>query len=130
MIVDSSALVAILKNEPGWETYLEIIHSAQIARLSAASYLEISLVMDKEQDAIARVGLDDLIAESRITIEPVTEEQARIGRQAYRDFGKGRGHKAALNFGDCFSYALAKDKREPILFKGGDFNHTDLDAAV
>ena len=74
--------------------------------------------------------LDDLIENSKITIEPVTEEQARIARQAYRDFGKGSGHRASLNFGDCFVYALARVKREPLLYKGDDFVHTDVRSAL
>ena len=71
-----------------------------------------------------------MILDSEIVIEPVTAEQARIARQAYRDYGKGSGHPANLNFGDCFSYALAREKREPILFKGDDFLHTDLRSAL
>jgi ribonuclease VapC len=87
-------------------------------------------VIDKFRDASLSVSFDDMILDSRIIIEPVTAEQARIARQAYRDYGKGSGHVANLNFGDCFSYALARDKREPILFKGEDFIHTDLRPAV
>lgn len=123
-------MVAILKKEPDWQKYFDAIEATTNARLSAASYLETSIVMDKEPDAITRAGLDALILESNIMIEPVTEEQARIARQAYRDYGKGSGHPAGLNYGDCFSYALAKDKREPILFKGDDFQYTDLRSAV
>jgi ribonuclease VapC len=98
--------------------------------MSAASYLETSIVIDKFRDAALSVSFDDMVLDSRIIIEPVTAEQARIARQAYRDYGKGSGHAANLNFGDCFSYALARDKREPILFKGDDFIHTDLRSAV
>jgi ribonuclease VapC len=130
MIVDSSAIVAILKKESDWLVFLKAIESANQVRFSAASYLETSIVMDKEPDPLARAGLDDLLAESEITIEPVTVEQARIARQAYRDYGRGSGHAANLNFGDCFSYALARAKREPILYKGDDFGHTDLRSAV
>ncbi len=130
MIVDSSAMVAILKKEPDWRKYFDAIEAAKYVRLSAASYLETSIVMDKEPNAITRAGLDQFIAESHILIEPVTDEQARIARQAHKDFGKGSGHRAKLNFGDCFSYALARVKREPILFKGDDFVHTDLRPAV
>jgi ribonuclease VapC len=74
--------------------------------------------------------LDAFILDAEIAIEPVTVEQARIARQAYRDYGRGSGHAANLNFGDCFSYALARAKRQPILFKGDDFGHTDLRSAV
>jgi ribonuclease VapC len=130
MIVDSSAMVAILKKEPDWQKYFDAIEAAEYVRFSVASYLETSIVMDKEPDAITRAGLDDLIAESKIILEPVTAEQAQIARQAHQNFGKGSGHRAGLNFGDCFSYALAKVKREPILFKGDDFQYTDLRSVV
>jgi ribonuclease VapC len=126
MIVDSSALVAVLKKEPDWLALLKTIESAGSVRLSAASYLETAIVLDKERDPVLSAGLEDLIAEAEIVIEPVTPEQARIARAAYRDYGKGSGHRANLNFGDCFSYALARVQREPILFKGDDFIHTDL----
>jgi ribonuclease VapC len=86
--------------------------------------------MDRWKSGILSRRYDELIEEAQITIEPVTMEQARIARQAYRDYGKGSGHPAQLNFGDCFSYALARDKREPILFKGDDFGHTDLRSAL
>jgi len=74
--------------------------------------------------------IDEIIQKFNIQIEPVTAEQARIAREAYRGYGKGSGHPASLNFGDCFAYALARDKREPLLFKGDDFVHTDLRPAV
>lgn len=126
MIIDSSAIVSILRKESDWLAYLKAIESAENPRLSAASYLETAIVIDKERDPIVSSGLDDFIHEAKIIIEPVSAEQVRIARQAYRDFGRGSGHPANLNFGDCFSYALARDKREPILFKGDDFIHTDL----
>ena len=130
MIVDSSALVAVIKREPDWLVLSKTMDSANCLRMSAASYLETSIVLDSLRDAVASARLDDVIEEAKITIEPVTAEQAKIARQAYRDYGKGSGHPASLNFGDCFSYALARDKREPILFKGDDFVHTDLRRAV
>lgn len=130
MIIDSSVIVAILKNESGWMEFSKVLGDADPVRLSAASYLESSIVLDKERDPVLSTGLDDLIEESEIVIEPVTVEQAKIARQAYRDYGRGSGHAANLNFGDCFSYALARAKREPILFKGDDFGHTDLRSAV
>jgi len=91
--------------------------------------LETSIVLDGRHDPAQSARLDDLIEELGMVIEPVTSHQARIARQAYRDYGKGSGHPANLNFGDCFSYALARDKREPILYKGDDFVHTDLRSA-
>lgn len=130
MIVDSSALIAILKREPDHTIFEEVLDQAEDACISAATYLELSIVIDSRKDAVMSLEIDELIDRFSITIEPVTEEQARIARQAHRDFGKGSGHAAGLNFGDCFSYALAKVKREPILFKGDDFEHTDLRAAV
>ena len=130
MIVDSSALVAILLNEEDGVALSLVLDSPQVVRMSAASYLETSIVIDKYRDVALSAILDDMILDSEIVIEPVTPEQARVARQAYRDYGKGSGHPAQLNFGDCFSYALARDKREPILFKGDDFIHTDLRSAL
>lgn len=130
MIVDTSALVAILKREPEQATFSAFLESTQNVTISAVTYFEASIVIDSlRQPAVSR-QLDDMIEKARIIIEPVTVEQARIARQAYRDYGKGSGHPANLNFGDCFSYALARDKREPILYKGNDFVHTDLRSAV
>jgi ribonuclease VapC len=97
--------------------------------VSAASYLETSIVLDKHRDPVLSAKLDGLMELAKMVIEPVTAEQAKIARQAYRDYGRGSGHPANLNFGDCFSYALARDKREPILYKGDDFVHTDLRSA-
>jgi ribonuclease VapC len=129
MIVDSSALVAILKREPEHAAFARLLEITEDVKLSAATYFETSIVIDGLRQPAASRMLDDLIERSRIVIEPVTAEQAKIARQAYRDFGKGSGHPAGLNFGDCFSYALARDKREPMLCKGDDFVHTDLQLA-
>jgi ribonuclease VapC len=98
--------------------------------LSAASYLECGIVLDSQRDPIVSRGLDELIQEAKIVVEPVTERQARLARQAYADFGKGSGHPAGLNFGDCLSYALALDLREPLLWKGNDFGHTGIESAL
>jgi ribonuclease VapC len=130
VIVDSSALVAILKQEPERQRFAEMLRNASKIRISAATYFEVSSVIDSARDPVSSRLLDDLIDHYKIIVEPVTEAQARIARQAYRDYGKGSGHRANLNFGDCFSYALARDKREPLLFKGDDFGHTDLRSAV
>ena len=126
MIVDSSAMIAILTDEPDGPALSQTLDEPKIVRLSSASYLETAIILDKHGDAVLSAKLDELIEDSNIIIEPVTVEQAKIARQAYRDFGKGSGHPAGLNFGDCFSYALARDKREPMLWKGDDFGHTDL----
>jgi ribonuclease VapC len=130
MIVDSSALVAILKREPEGAAFSELLEATNVVRVSAATYFETGIVIDSQGNPSASQLLDELIEDSRIQIEPVTETQAKIARQAYRNYGKGSGHRANLNFGDCFSYALAREKREPILFKGDDFVHTDLRTAV
>lgn len=100
------------------------------ARLSAASYLEVTIVVDGTRNPVLSrnldVLLDALLEEADLTIEPVTANQARIARMAYREFGRGSGHPARLNFGDCFAYALAKETGEPLLFVGNDFAQTDL----
>jgi len=129
MIVDASALIAILRDEPDAMSYAQAIAEAATRRISAASYVETAAVIDASRDPIASRRLDDLLREARFVIEPVTEAQARIAREAYRDFGRGSGHPALLNFGDCFAYALAKAMNEPLLFKGDDFTHTDLTPA-
>jgi ribonuclease VapC len=126
MIVDTSALVAILRDEPEARRFAIALANAQERRMSAANFLEAAIVID----AVASRLFDDLLRESRIHIEPVTEEQARIAREAYRDFGRGNGHAAALNFGDCFAYALARTSGEPLLFKGRDFMHTGIPVAT
>ena len=130
MILDSSALVAMLLNEGDGAVLSFAMDEPEVVRMSAASYLETSIVIDKYRDAVLSAKLDDLILDSEIVIEPVTVEQARIAREAYRNYGKGSGQPANLNFGDCFSYALARVKREPLLFKGDDFGHTDLRSAL
>src|SRR3990172_12627247 len=130
MIIDPSALLAIRRDEPEALSCAEAIAQATTRRISAANFLEAAIVTDASRDPIASRRLDDLLKVADIAIEPVTEEQARLGRAAYRDFGKGSGHPAQLNFGDCFAYALAKATGESLLFKGGDFSHTDLRRAI
>lgn len=126
MIVDASALVAVLRNEPEGPAFSKILHAADDLCVSAATYLELSIVIDSRGDAALSMEIDELIDRFDIQIEPVTASQAKIARQAYRDYGKGSGHRANLNFGDCFTYALAREKREPVLWKGDDFGHTGL----
>ena len=130
MILDTSVLIAIIKEEPETATFAAIMESVDPLRISAASYLESSIVVDKARDPKLSARLDELLEEATVIIEPVTAEQAKIARQAYRDYGRGSGHRANLNFGDCFSYALARVKREPLLYKGDDFVHTDLRSAI
>jgi ribonuclease VapC len=126
MIIDTSALVAILRDEPEAKDCALAIERNPTRRVSAANFVETALVIDGSRDPIASRRFDDLVKEARIVIEPVSEAQARIAREAYRDFGKSSGHPAKLNFGDCFAYALAKTTGEPLLFKGDDFIHTDI----
>lgn len=130
MIIDSSALIAILRAEPEARACLEAIAAATSRRISAASFVEVGAVIDRSNDPVASRRLDELLQQAGIHIEPVTERQAHIARAAYRDFGKGSKHRAHLNFGDCFAYALAKDKDEPLLFKGSDFKLTDIRSAL
>ncbi len=130
MIVDTSAVIAILRDEPEAEACAVAIESAHVRRMSAVSFVEAAAVVDASRDPIASRRLDEFIKAARIVIEPVTESHARLAREAYRDFGKGSGHPARLNFGDCFAYALTKSCDEPLLFKGGDFIHTDLTPAL
>jgi ribonuclease VapC len=126
MILDSSALIAILRGEPEAASYALAIENASVRRISAVSYVEAAAVIDSARDPVASRRFDDLVREAQLTIEPVTEVQARVARDAYRDFGRGSGHPARLNFGDCFAYALAKTVNEPLLFKGSDFLRTDI----
>ncbi len=129
MILDTSALIVILRYEAEAPEFARIMERAAQLRMSAVSYVETGAVIDGSKDPVASRRLDELIEEAQIAIEPVTEAQARVARQAYRDFGKTSGHPAKLNFGDCFSYALAKAQGEPLLFKGGDFSRTDVKSA-
>ena len=128
MILDSSAVVAVLRDEPEAFVMAKAMSLAEVCAISAVSYLEAAIVIDSGRDPIASRRFDDFFREAEIVIEPVTFRQAKIAREAYRDFGKGR-HRAGLNFGDCFSYALAKATGKPLLFKGNDFSHTDVEPA-
>jgi ribonuclease VapC len=130
MIIDTSALVAILRDEPQAAICARAIESAAERRVSAVSFVEAAVVIDGSRDPIASRRFDELLNEANVRIEPVTEIQARLARDAYRDFGKGSGHRAKLNFGDCFAYALAKVTNEPLLFIGADFGHTDIVSAI
>lgn len=130
MIVDSSAIVAILKQESDWEIFAEKLDEAGDISISAGTYFETSIVIGRINNPIMNRQIDELMEEFSIEIEPFTAEQARIARQAYRDFGKGSGHPANLNFGDCFAYALARVKRQPLLYKGDGFVNTDVRSAI
>ncbi len=130
MIIDTSALIAILRAEDDASEMALAIERAQARRISAASYLETAVVIDASRDPIASRRFDELVDTAELRVEPATHDQARIARDAYRDFGKGSGHKAGLNFGDCFAYALSKSTGEALLFKGNDFSHTDITPAL
>ena len=128
MIVDTSALLAILFGEPDAARYEEAIASAVPRRMSAVALLEAAMVVEGRGGAQAGQELDALVEKAAIELVPVTPEQTDVARRAWRRFGKGN-HPAALNFGDCFAYALASTTGEPLLFKGEDFSQTDIDAA-
>lgn len=130
MIVDTSALIAILRDEPEAAACAKAIEAASHRRISAANFVEAAIVIDGSRDPVASRRFDDLLKEAQLVLEPVTSAQARIAREAYRDFGRGSGHPAKLNFGDCFAYALARATGEPLLFKGNDFTHTDVTPAL
>jgi len=129
VIVDSSAILTILFREAGFEAFDTAIADVPACRISAAGFVEVSIIVESRGGDRALRQCDSFFREAGISIEPVTEEQAHIARQAYSDYGKGR-HPAGLNFGDCFSYALAKSTGEPLLFKGDDFRKTDLQPAL
>lgn len=126
MIVDTSALVAILYREPEAESFIRIIHDAHICRISVANHVELSMVVESQLGPEGMRQAETFIRRAGIVIEPVTLDHGDLARQAFLDFGKGR-HKAGLNFGDCFAYALAKASAEPLLFKGNDFGLTDVE---
>ena len=129
MIVDTSALLAILFVEKDAENYARAISEADVCRISAATFVEVSVVVEAQTGDAGSRQWDSFFRTAGISIEPVTEEHAYAARQAWSDFGKAR-HAAGLNFGDCFSYALAKVSGEPLLFKGQDFRKTGITAVL
>jgi ribonuclease VapC len=129
MVVDTSALIALLSIEPESARLAVAIESDGTRLISAATVVEAGLVIESRYGSVGGHELDLLIAKAGLSIEAVTAEQAEVAREAWRRFGKGR-HSAGLNFGDCFSYALAKVTGEPLLFKGHDFTHTDISATA
>jgi ribonuclease VapC len=130
VIVDTSALIAILRDEPEAPACAKAIEDASRRRISAANFVEAAIVIDASRDPVASRRFEDLVREAQLVVEPVTEAQARTARDAYRDFGKGSGHPARLNFGDCFASALARATGETLLFEGNDFGHTDIAPAL
>lgn len=129
MVVDASALIAIVRREPEMARFSHALEKEPSPKMSAATYVEACIVADALKDPLVSRRMDELIRLFGIQTLPFTREQAQLARQAYRDFGRGSGHPARLNFGDCFSYALAKDLGEPLLFKSSDFSATDVEIA-
>ena len=127
MVIDTSALLAILQDEPERRTFSEAIEATETRSMSAATFVETSIVIESRYGAAGLRDLDALIATAAIALVPVDADQAQIARTAFSQFGKGR-HPAGLNYGDCFSYALAKALGEPLLYKGSDFAQTDVTA--
>jgi ribonuclease VapC len=127
VIIDTSVIVALMRQEPESSTYARLLETAPIRRISAGTYVELAVVIDGAHDPASSGALDPFLVDSHIRIEPVTEAQAWIARTAYQRFGKGSGQPARLNSGDCFAYALARDLGEPLLFKGDDFKLTDIE---
>jgi ribonuclease VapC len=125
MVVDTSALLAILQDEPDRRALNEALEAADARRISAATFVEVSIVMEARHGAAAQRDLDLFLERAAIEIVPVDAAQAQEARRAFARFGKGR-HPAGLNFGDCFAYALAVTLGEPLLFKGSDFAKTDV----
>lgn len=126
MVLDTSAIIAILRDEPERRQFNEAIESAQTRSLSTASFVECSMILESRYGADGVRDLDLLIAKANVIQMPVDEEQAQLARRAFQKYGKGR-HPAGLNFGDCFSYALARALDLPLLFKGNDFSQTDVE---
>jgi len=124
LIIDTSAIVAILLREPEAADFIEALLDAPTSRMSAATFVEAAAVVDANRDPVLSARFDELVTE--IEVVPLTQDHVEAARQAYRDYGRGTGHPARLNLGDCFAYALARTSGEPLLFKGNDFVHTDL----
>ena len=127
MVIDTSALIALLAMEPEAARIAAALEADATRLISAASVVETGLVTEARFGAAGAREFDLLLAKADLSIQPVTAEQAEVAREAWRRYGRGR-HSAALNFGDCFSYALARVSGEPLLFKGEDFQHTDIAA--
>ncbi len=125
MIADTSALIAIIEGEPEAGPFARLIESSVVCRVSVSTRLELAMVLEKRFGLDSERRAERFIETLDIVEEPITLEQGILARRAFFDFGKGR-HRAGLNFGDCFVYALAKALKEPLLFKGSDFEQTDV----
>jgi ribonuclease VapC len=129
MILDTSAILAVLRDEDDGLSFAEKIREADICRISAPSFVELSMVLEGTAGDTGIRACDTFFRDNEIRIEPFTEEHALAARHGFSAYGKGR-HAAGLNLGDCFSYALAKVTGEPLLFKGNDFRRTDVTPAI
>lgn len=129
MVVDTSALIAILADEAERSVFIDVITNAATRRMSVATLVETSIVIETRYGAAGLRDLDLFIERAAIELVPVDVEQARMAGRAFSQFGEGR-HPAGLNYGDCFSYALARAVSEPLLYKGADFAKTDIPGAV
>lgn len=127
LVIDSSAVIAMLANEPGGDAAFDFASRASGLLISAGTWIETEIVIERRRSRALTQGWSAFQHDLLLTIVDVTERQARIARDAYREFGKGSGHPAGLNFGDCFAYALARERRLPLLAAGNDFRHTDVD---
>ena len=129
MVIDTSALIAILLNEPETEAFAAAISAAPSRLISAVSALETAIVIEAKKGAIGGQLLDELFLAAQVSIVAFDQNQFDLAREAYTRYGKGR-HPAALNFGDCCAYALARNSAEPLLFKGRDFSATDIEQVL
>ncbi len=123
-------MLAVLLGETDAARYEDAIAHAMRRRMAAPNWLEAAAVLDRRADAPARASLDEFVEQLRISVEPFTAAHAALARQAWRDYGRGSGHPARLNFGDCLAYGFAKAEGQPLLFKGNDFNQTDIEPAL
>jgi ribonuclease VapC len=130
MIVDASAVVAILYGEPECADFITALESADKPMMSMINHMEVAIKVDRDPDPVQGRTFDRFIREVGIELMPVTGDHLAVARAAYRDFGKGSGHRAGLNLGDCFAYALATVTDNPLLYKGNDFVHTDIRSAI
>jgi len=126
MILDTSAVIAILQLEPEAASFARSVETLRPVRISAANWLEAAIVVDGNGSPGLSRRFDQFMREADVSIEPVTSRQAEAARAAYKAYGRGSGHPARLNFGDCFAYALTMEQDEELLFKGNDFAHTDV----
>ncbi|WP_129656858.1 type II toxin-antitoxin system VapC family toxin [Rothia halotolerans] len=130
MIVDTSAVIAIIRDEGDREAYVQALLDDSSPKMASPTYLECCIVIQRLGDPVAERRLEELLQALGVEVVPFTLPDAETARRAYRDFGKGTGHPAQLNYGDCISYATAVNRREPLLWKGEDFGHTGVAAAL